>query len=212
MSRNGRNAGFTLLEVLVALAMFALLMGMLTSGVRLVMRSYETGTQQTDRLSQLAVVLDVLRDQIGNARMGIPGRSEEQGPSFIGALDHLEFVGSLPSQFAVGGLQTIFIGLRPGKGERDLVVRWRPYEEGPIDAIEQPRRGEDEDASVLLDHVQKVEIAYYGAPDPDRGPAWLDEWRQPDYPPNLVRLRVVFDDGYAAPDMVAALRVTGGGL
>jgi prepilin-type N-terminal cleavage/methylation domain-containing protein len=118
MSRSRRDAGFTLLEVLVALAMFALLMGMLTSGVRLVMRSYETGTQQTDRLSQLSVVVDVLRDQIGNARMGIPGRTEEQGPSFIGALDHLEFVGSLPSQFAVGGLQTIFVGLRQDKAER----------------------------------------------------------------------------------------------
>jgi general secretion pathway protein J len=212
MSRHRHAAGFTLLEVLVALAMFALLMGMLTSGVRLIMRSYETGTQQTDRLSQLSVVVDVLRDQIANARMSIPGRTEEQGPSFVGALDHLEFVGSLPSQFAVGGLQTIFVGLRQDKAERDLIVRWRPYEEGPIDAIEQPRRGEDDGATVLLDHVRKVEIAYYGAPDPDRAASWQDEWRQPDYPPNLVRLRVVFDDGYAAPDLVAALRVTGGGL
>jgi general secretion pathway protein J len=208
-----RAAGFTLIEVLVALGMFALLMAMLTEGVRLVMKSYETGTQQTERLSQLTVVHDVLRDQLSNAGRNVPGRAEELGPVFIGAADHLEFVGSLPSHFAAGGLQVIFLGLSGKKaGERDLVVRWRPYEDAPIDRVEAPLRGRDrdgeDDATMLLDHVAKVEFAYFGSPDPDRDPAWFDEWRVQDYGPSLVRLRLLFDDGYTAPEFVAQLRVS----
>jgi general secretion pathway protein J len=209
-SRRGA-AGFTLIEVLVALGMFALLMAMLTEGVRLVMKSYETGTQQTERLSQLTVVHDVLRDQLSNAGRNVPGRSEDLGPVFIGTADHLEFVGSLPSHFAAGGLQVIFLGLSGKKGdERDLVVRWRPYEDGSIERIEAPQRGrdQDDDSTMLLDHVAKVEFAYFGSPDPDRDPAWFDEWRVQDYGPSLVRLRLLFEDGYAAPEFVAQLRVS----
>lgn len=209
MARRRRTGegGFTLIEVLVALGMFGLLMVMLTGGIRIVTRGYDGGTRQAERWAQLPIAQDFVREQVANARLSVPVRGGDEPLAFRGARDHVVFVGLLPAHFAVGGLQTIFIGLWQDRDGRSLVMRWIPYRGGPIegDAL-QPPPGTAPDMAVLLDHVAAVEFSYFGAAERTLAPSWQETWQRADSGPSLLRMRLAFEDGHAPPALVAALR------
>ena len=75
-----REAGFTLVEVLVALALSALVSVILLHGIRLAASGLDKHTRQADRLDARQSLDDILRRTLGSAAL-IP---RSAGGEFIG--------------------------------------------------------------------------------------------------------------------------------
>lgn len=197
-----RSQGFTLVELLVAITLFALLSVLLFGGLRFGMRATEAGTAQLDFTDEIAAATGFLRSQLADAQP-LEKDDGEGGKSvaFEGEPDSLEFVALPPAFLAQGGWYTLHLGVERKEGHEVLAVRWRLVRQDQAsDAVSPPQD------SVLLDRVKTVEFGYFGALVSGDPPQWNAQWRGVGELPALVRLRVGFADGRQAPDLIVALR------
>jgi general secretion pathway protein J len=177
MSR--RDAGFTLLELLVALTIFGLLMAGLAEGTRFGLAAWRAQDAGDGRQSDLEAADRVLRHLVTQA---MPGRAGAPA-AFDGRPGGLAWRSDLPGAGGLAPLRDVDVALGLDAGRR-LVLRWTPHTLPPG----QPRIAREEVVLAGLDHV---EFAYWPA-----GPSatWLRDWHLPVLPA-LVRIRLVFPDG-----------------
>lgn len=204
--------GFSLIEVLIALTLFAILMAMLSSGVRLGSRIQASGSEQIDEWSQIAAVQRFLRAELATTQLARPAQvaraavNNEPYVIFDGEPDRVAFVGLLPDQFLVGGLQAITLAPVQGRSGAELRASWQLYADGPVKAEPAARAdtiGPNE--AVLLEQVSDVEFSYFGQRDPLRPAEWGDRWEVPNRLPALVRLRMKLKNALVPPELVVAL-------
>ena len=128
------------------------------------------------------------------------------GLLFAGEEDWLRFVSPLPEHLG-GGPWLMELGLsEPAQvGARgDLVLRWQPLDlTGDADATSPMVE------RVLIEAVERLEIAYFGSSVADQEPGWWRQWRHQRSLPTLIRLRVGFPDGddRSWPELFVALMV-----
>ncbi len=161
-----RQSGFTLLELLVALGIFALLAAMAYSGLTSVMTARKMTTEHAERLSQLQMAFLWLGRDIEQA-INRPIRNEygEVRPAMLGVetgryqleLTHTGWRN--PAGRARSNLQRVAYGLRDGNLLR---VYWnvldRAQDSAPLE-------------SVLLEGVDKLELRFLN----DRN-QWQNSW------------------------------------
>ncbi len=172
---SGRCRGFTLIEVLIVLAILGLVLVTLGQGLRVGIR----GTDMFDRMvrtqSGMEPVERALRRMI--ERMD-PGQYPEP-PVVRGSSSAIAFTTELPDP-DTGGTMIADVRLEASGGR--LLLWWTPHARGVAFGAPPPAH-----RKVLLDHVAGLEISYAAR---DSGTAWLSSWTQPALP-GLVRLRVV---------------------
>ncbi len=189
-----RAAGFTLLEVLVALVVFGLLMAGLSQGVRVGLRAWSMQARQSARWSDLDAVDRTLRGLI--ARMD-PG-GQRRDPLLRGGPHAFAFTTELPQAAAAMGTSRADVALGVDADHR-LVLRWRPAEHVVRFAPPPPPR-----VAVLLDGVAALDLQYWRPPAGVQAGAWLRAWSGRRLPA-LVRLHIAFaDPARRWPDIVAA--------
>ncbi len=193
--------GFTLLELLIAVSLFALLMMMVMTGLGVAARHLDRQSERLDRSSRIELAQDFLRTQLADARPLTASDTADGAIAFDGRADGIDFVGPVPDSVARGGLQVLSLGFAESRAGSELLVGWRPFS-GAASAATAPVR-----KAVLLDHVQQAAFAYFGAATPDAPPGWQPSWRNMSYLPALVRLSVIFSDGRRMPELVIALRL-----
>ncbi len=189
-----REAGFTLMETLVALVVVGLLIVGLGQGLRFGVAAWSRQQQAVGRTADLDAVDRALRGII--ARID-PGNSHD-APTVTGTSSSMEFTSVLPDGAAALPTRRAEMRLLVDGGHR-LVLRWAPYTHaqrvGPRPA---PTN------IVLVAGVDHIVIDYLA-----RGAAaaagWQAAWRGPGLPA-LVRIRLVFQTGSDLhwPDIVAA--------
>src|SRR5579864_4800784 len=119
------DAGFTLVELLVSLTLFALLMVVLFGGLRFGTRAVTAATATVDRTEEIATAYAFLRDAIGNAQPLPADRLAAQPPvRFEGEEHRLGFVMLAPANLGPAGFRTIDIGLEETPAKPRLVLRW----------------------------------------------------------------------------------------
>lgn len=180
--------GFTLLEILVALAVLGFLMLGLAQGTRFGLSAWDSQARQLARSGDLDVADRALRRIVTQL---VPTDDVRQ-PGLRGTAQSLEAVTELPTAAALPTRQAV-VGLGVDRLGR-LVLRWTPYLHarrlGPPPAPQE---------SELLRGLQRIDLAYWSAG------AWVGAWARPELP-ELVRIRLVFARGDARrwPDIVAA--------
>jgi general secretion pathway protein J len=183
-------AGFTLLELLVAITLLGLLMVVLLGGLRLGARAWEVTGTRLDDSARLQVVQDFVRQRLAQA---LPwwavDESGRQWLLFHGEPDRLEFVTHLPEHLG-GGFHELALLLDASGGSRDLVVRWRR-----IDGADGSTARDPPFQKVLLAGVEELELAYFGTLGADQPAGWLDRWYDLDGLPTLLRMTVRFGPG-----------------
>ena len=185
-----RDAGFTLLEVLVALTVLGFLMVGLSQGVRFGLLAWERQSRLIDARSELDAVDRLLRRLIEQMD---PGTARDP-PRILGAARGMEFRSDLGPAAGPLGVRDADVQLVAEGGR--LLLRWSPHQHvTPFAAPPPPTETE------LLRGVAAIELGYWsGAP-----PSWRAEHRERSLP-RLVRLRVRFAEGDRRrwPDIVAA--------
>jgi general secretion pathway protein J len=195
--RSGRpEAGFTLLELLVSIALLGLLTMVLLAGLSLVMREVDRQTPRLDETAKLAVVYGFLHSHLADARPTIPVNLLGGAVAFDGGGTRVDFVAPAPDGATRAGLYLYSIEAAGSQ----LKARWRLF------AGLLPAATEEAGETVLLDGLRQVDITYYGSPLGEAEIAWQHEWRNAPYLPLLVRFAFSLRDGGLAPALVVAPR------
>jgi general secretion pathway protein J len=198
-----REAGFSLVEVLVALVLLGLLSTALFSSVRFGVTAWQRGGERSDQVHTSILVQDLLRRLIGQAYPLMLADGTGAGRvDFAGSATSLDFLAPVPVALASGGRARFNLAIeRRGDGS-DLVLTSRP-ELAAADAAGLSRK-------TLLARIETADFAYFGASQSQSVAQWRENWNGELTLPALVRVRVSFarSDPRLWPDLTIAPRIT----
>lgn len=192
----GRQAGFTLMEVLVALVVLGFLLAGLGEGVRFGLRAWGMQTRGIARQADMDATYRALRRLIEEAD---PGEANES-PTVHGQPHTLAFRTLLPPSAVPAGPPEADVAIGVNAGQR-LVLRAVPHPHA--ERLGPPQAAVE---TVLLDGVDHIDFGYFRATG--HGQGWQKSWNDPD-PPALIRMHIVFAHDNKQrhwPDLVAALQ------
>jgi len=196
-----RHGGFTLVEVVVALAVTGLLMLVLYDGLHLGMRSWAGGMDRSERSEALRRLERFMRGQL--ARVHLPVGAADGlagGPRYRGEPTRMRFVGRLSGHAGRGGAYGFDLGVERGRHGMRLTVRYA------LDAAYAGAPGAPPEShhEVLLDDIGAVRFSYFGVDEHGRW-QWSDRWDRARVLPTLVRVEVDANEG-RWPAMVFPVR------
>lgn len=189
-ARNDAEAGFTLLEIIVALVVLGVLLATLSQGVHFGFLAWGRQDQSLRTGEALQATDRTLRRLVEQADPGT-GRS---GAMLAGRAHAMAFTSTLPIGHD-GAPSEADISLAVDHDGR-LVLSWLPHLHARrLQGAPPPH------VSVLLDHVDGLELSYWS----DSTGQWSRGWRENTLP-DLVRIRITFPehDPRHWPDIVAA--------
>jgi general secretion pathway protein J len=194
-----RQRGFTLLEVMIALTILSMIMVATIAALRGFGNTKATVTQVTNRLDEVRIVSDFLRNSLGSAmplRQGgttTPtfGQAQLSGTYFQGNSAELVWVAPLVAGADLGGAFLMQLAYE----EKTLQLRWHRYR--PV--LEEFNWAEIEPRALLAE-VEEFNIGYL----PNYGGEWLEEWPESVTNPVAVRLQIKSRNRYW-PELVVRL-------
>jgi general secretion pathway protein J len=196
--RSHREDGFTLLEMLVALSLMAVIGLYLSSAVGTGRRAWELRDRIEDA-SSTATVREFLRRQVEQAWPAYE-RTDigEQRLVFSGEPDRIEFVSPISDGTNWGGLYRFVIS--KAKSETTLRIV------GDLHRSSTEKSAAAFDTTIL-ESVQSFKISYYGSASPNAKPEWHDNWNSIAGLPQLVRMEIGMapESTVAWPDLIVSL-------
>jgi len=185
-----RSAGFTLVEVLVGLALLGFILVMLFSGLHTTSRTWEAGNRQVDANEDHRVALSFIRKQISQAVPLLYVETDSNHMIFHGGSESLQFVSRLPSHRGSTELYLVSLALaESGQGQSELSFAYRPLmPETNIYAVDARTVSQ-----ALISNVAAVTFSYFGSPLPTDPAAWHNVWDNQKVMPDLIHLRIESD-------------------
>ena len=194
MSGRGQH-GFTLVELLIALALTGLVSLLLLSATRMAALGVDRVSAQTERLEARRALEDLLRRELSAA---VASPLLPNVPPLAGGPETLEFLSLAEDSGA--GLYRIRLAVENAGGSNALVLS-RSRSAAVAGA---PQR------TVLAPRLASFAIAYFGAPDESGEAKWHARWEGARALPQLVRITLDLGDGIARPPLVVRLWTAGG--
>jgi general secretion pathway protein J len=184
-----RSRGFTLLEILVAMALLAMMAGVLMGSLSLTGRSLEGGEQKAEATAGMRLAHDFLRSQL-ESQYPIRWRKIADTPLlFVGERDAMQFAAAVPQRIAGSGIWYYRLAVGRNADRSPLVLERVVPELGALEATE----FRDADRSILADDVEELRISYLGR-DPlvaeTIAPTWRDRWDDRQRLPQMIRIDV----------------------
>lgn len=163
------QGGFTLVEMVVAMALLSLIMLVLGSSIRSMGASAERVDARMANIDEMRVASTFLRDIVGRT-----GAQRAEAPAtgllFSGAVDGVSWVGVMPARFGAAGRHFFRLGVETaGDGSLGLVLRFTPWR-WEQKALPDWSRAE---SRVLVRNVDAFALAYAGNGVSE---GWLPAW------------------------------------
>lgn len=197
-------AGFTLVEVLVALVLLGLLSMALFFSVRFGVTAWQHGGERSDQIHTSMLVQDLLRRLIGQAYPFVFADGTGGGHvDFSGTAISLDFLAPVPVALASGGRARFNLAIERHGERSDLVLTSRPELAAGNAPAETTRK-------TLLATIETAAFAYFGVTKAQSAAQWHERWGGEMNLPALVRVRVRFagNDPRLWPDLTIAPRIT----
>ena len=180
--------GFTLLEVMLAILLLALLLTGTYGAIRTAVRAMHSGEAAIDRTNRLRVAQEFMRRQISHAMPLSFGQDESTSTNFVfdGDHDFIRFVAPMPGYLSKGGpyVQTLtFAGGR--RGGKQLL-----FTDSMLNGFDIDNKESDTEPSILLDQIQDGRFEYRTLDDQGQLTDWSDKWDDPSITPVMVRIEV----------------------
>jgi general secretion pathway protein J len=204
--------GFSLIEVLLALLLLALLSAGVWGAIATSTRAVRSGDLAIERTNKMRVTQELLRRQVSQALAVAFDRDPGDGriTNFLGERDRMTWVSAMPGYLGRGGPYVQELAYERDAGGGTLVFRHAllngfelregfPEKPGPV---------------VLLERVADVRIEYRGTTPEGRLDDWQDDWDKSGPLPLLVRIAVEFDreSGLRWPPLVVPVMVDPGAV
>lgn len=202
--RRDAEAGFTLVELLVALALFSLLCSLLFGNVQFGMKAWQYGAAHSEQADHTMVVQTLLRRILEEAYpLFVANDPTQPHVDFDGNEKSLGFLSTAPIAAGAGGRYRFVVTTDQHGARTDLVLTSRPELADGLDRSLITR-------TALVTDVERVEFFYFGAAPSDRAAQWHSTWTQQSAMPQLVRIRARFHPGDSRPwpDLVVAPRIS----
>ena len=178
-----RSAGFTLLEMLLVLALLGVLMTLVGGTLMGANRAWSKGERYGQQLDELRAGQNFLRQALQRT---LPIEFQDQDARvkvFEGEAQRLRFCATLPLSLG-GGILVHRLQWRQGDTGTQLWVSFDPVPGAPLSPGAAPQ------AQLLLHNAQGLRLAYRGIDPQGRATGWLDRWPWPARLPAAVRLEV----------------------
>lgn len=207
-----RHQGFTLLELLIALALIGMMVVLLFGALRFSGNAWNSTETAGERDTGMRLVWQYLSDRLQQVQpvSGAISPSRETHFFFTGQAEEVEFVAPMPAHLGSGGRYIIRLYKNRVENKTQLVlVRWLYHPEvlageaelpewQPLDSSTLSRQVEEQPGtrayyseSVLVDDLKRLQFAYYGPEFPDGDDAgWSENWLEKTFIPWLLRVRI----------------------
>ena len=182
----GRDRGFTLLEVMLAILLLAVLLAGTYGAISASVKSMHSGELAIDRTNRLRVAQEFMRHQITRIMPLAFGHDESTNDNFIfeGRGDYMRFVAPMPGYLSKGGpyVQTLSIAGNRRGGMQLL------FNEAMLNGFESNEKPEDAEPSILLDQIADAHFQYRTLDENGDLTDWLDQWDDATVTPVMVRI------------------------
>jgi general secretion pathway protein J len=198
-----QTAGFTLFEVLAALALLSLLLLGVYAGIRSATHTVESGELKIEQLDQVRSSQQFLRRELMQAlAQAIAHDDNGNNIFFVGSSDEMRFVAPLPGYLGRMGPQLIDVKLvSTDKDGKQLVASLAelPPDGSPLHPLGEPQ--------VLVEGVVDGAFSYRGLNAQGQPMDWQDDWKFTGNMPNIVEIKLTLANGREWPLLSAPLRV-----
>ena len=201
--------GFTLIELIAAITLLALLTSILMGTVRGAERSTSAANDAVERTEQYSRTQAFLREHISGVLPMRWRREVGQPLKFSGAQTSVTYFAPVTSQIAEGGVMWWQLAIAKTQQKSQLVLRRRPSdpEEKAV-----PDLSSAELPIVLADNIEGLSISYFDAGDdplnnPDSG-TWVDSWDENSRMPSIIAIRVTETGGKRWPDLYVPVKLS----
>ena len=200
------EAGFTLLELLVVMALLSVIMVGLGGAMRSMALTEDRVDQRIQRLNDIRSIRSFLEKALGrvsmlpNDKLGRLAANQKSGAvPFVAEPQALTWLGILPARHGAGGRQFFQLSLEASSvdGSQDLILRTLPWQpdEWPQDWSTAPKR-------VLARKVREFQINAQGSKSDQysSGPqpwpeGWVQGWPVPDVLPERLQITLADEQG-----------------
>lgn len=200
------SAGFTLVELLLAITLMSMLLGLTYTGLRAATRSAERGEIILVAGGEIRAAHQFVRRQL-NQMLPLPfaveDSSEELRIIFEGDARHIQYVAPMPGYLGAGGPQVQLLELASDDDGGVL-----QFSNALLQGFEQSRLF-DRAPVILLKGVDSAGFEFLGRDQDGELTGWVSNWDQHDALPVAVRLNLEFsaESTLRWPGLVAGVRI-----
>lgn len=181
MTSRRRRAGFTLLEVLLAVTLLSMITSAILGGLHLGKRAWETG-RDYEGVNEVEEAANALAAILARAYpVPVAHGDRDQTVAFQGRANRIRLVATSEGGASWAGLDILEIGV----SGPDLVISTDVFRADSWRSADGSRRVK------ALAGVEAFELAYFGSVEQDAPPRWSNSWVDQHQPPRLVSAKVV---------------------
>lgn len=199
------HRGFTLLELMIAMLLFALMSSMLYGTLSLSAGSWDRGEARAQQSADMRLSEEFLRQSLVAQHPLRMHKVLDQPLYFQGAHDSLAYAGVLPGR-AGGGVY--YFKLAVAQADNAPALTLSRVVPDPAATSLPPFDGAER--SVLASGIAEVRFSYFGR-DADADiamePTWRDDWQNPNVLPLMIRVDVIPVRGAPWPSLVVEPRL-----
>ncbi len=182
--RRRADAGFTLLELLLAISLLALITSSILGGMNIGRRVWESGRQR-ETLSEIDGAVRALSDLLAHSFPAMTTGATTPVVSFDGVRDDCRFVTLSEGEAQWGGLILTEIRTKRSKNKTvDLYVATQVFRPDAKEGVDEARE------ALVLSDIAFIEMNYFGATETEPQPKWVSNWKDQQRLPQLVSVRI----------------------
>lgn len=205
-NRPRHTAGFTLVELLLAITLMSILLALTYTGLRAATRAAERGEKILAAGGEIRAAHQFLHRQL-NQMLPLPFYVEDGRQQvryvFEGDTNHIQFVAPMPGYLGSGGPQVQLVEIT--HDNEGGVVQ---FSNALLQGFDQQHLY-DRPAVILLQNVSSAGFEFLGRDEDGEITGWVASWDQQDILPVAVRLAVDFSEESTLrwPDLIAGVRI-----
>jgi len=204
------STGFTLVELIIALALIGLITLLLFSGIRLGTRAWDGVEAISEQNAEPRIARNFLSSALSQLRPVQVTFDAQKFLLFGGDAKNIEFVAPLSEHVGTPGLYVLRLSLAPSDSSQLILTRrlfhpdvldgfgdvpeWVPLEaeSGPTDfgSYDKDLAGGVVGRILLLEGVEELEIGYFGIGEGEQDPQWNSQWLDEPRLPLAIRIHL----------------------